>query len=151
MEHLRMTEKEVEVVSGIVLTMRSPTVESVRQCVDMAIYDMVQYTKTPFGMPPDLIPNKCVDLTNGSDVIGLYGKFLLFALAEKHIVSWRGVIDQEGNPISPDAAPHARKYVANMVTDEFLDALFVEKPYLFVLAFDPEYLKSKGIGNDTQN
>lgn len=50
-----------------------------------------------------LLPARQLDLRDGAVRDGLYQDFLVCALAVRHIISWTGVGDENGNPLPCDA------------------------------------------------
>ncbi len=132
-----MYQREIEVLPGICLTMQQITPQSLDECLISAKDKMSSYINDPFNsFPSALLPSSFINLQCPQDVQKLYLTFLVFSLADKHIIKWSGIENENGAPISTDV-PHAKHFVVQFskVQEAFIDRLFAPRPDLLRRVF----------------
>ncbi|MCB1840894.1 MAG: hypothetical protein KDI61_11645 [Alphaproteobacteria bacterium] len=144
----------INIVPGIKFNIRNLTLESFEASVKQANDDVEAYLQDPFSaFPAPLIPFEYLNLKNEGVREDIWGRFLIYALADRHIVGWEGVLKEENGKELPMPVdfPNAKKMaVSNPKVAEVFFASLLETCLWLSQSHKDLIFNSKELGNGTK-
>lgn len=131
------TPYEMQILPGIMFTVRPLTSFDMNVATAEAHLAVQRLEKALDDVElAGLLPNRSIDMTNQAEIEAVFQAMLIRSLAERHIIAWTGITDDQGEPIDVHVKS-ARRFVVdlypigqvfyNLLTQKYRETLAAKK------------------------